>query len=248
MTEGRVEVLVVVPARGGSKGLPGKNLRQVAGRTLVARAVDTACAWRDVAAEHDVRIIVDTDAPAIAAEAEAAGAWVPFLREAAYARDETSTADSVCRLLDRLAAMGRTPAHLVLLQPTSPLRVLEDVIACWEAYARAGHSACTTVPIDHPCERAVRPSASGTLQWAAGMPPTAIRRQEYATSYFMNGAVYCLETAILQTTREFIHEGRTTLVPMPRLRSLDIDTEEDLQLAEAVAGLGLHLTNSQVNR
>lgn len=121
--------LVLIPARGGSKRLPGKNLRTVGGVSLVGHAVRCGLAFLRTA---DIvgAVMCDTDSGLIRAEAKYHGANVPFLREREYAQDDTSSADTVIRTLDRLAEVGKTFERVVLLQPTSPLRTVDDVTAC----------------------------------------------------------------------------------------------------------------------
>src|SRR5688572_26196816 len=124
-------VLVVVPARGGSKGLPGKNLREVGGVSLTGRAVQVGLAFLSERALWG-QMFVDTDATDIAAEGIRWGAEVPFLRPPELAADATPMADNVLHAVDRFAALGRVHDVVVLLQPTSPLRTAGDVVACWD--------------------------------------------------------------------------------------------------------------------
>ena len=109
-----MRVLVIVPARGGSKGLPGKNVREVGGISLVGRAVRAAqAALRDLAGE--ARILLDTDSEEIAAEGRRHEAWVPFLRPATLAADDTPSMDNLLFALDRVAAAGGSPEWVVVL-------------------------------------------------------------------------------------------------------------------------------------
>lgn len=127
-----MSVLVLIPARGGSKRLPGKNLRTVGGVSLVGHAVRCGLEFVDEAEFVEATVMCDTDSEAIAEEAKRYGAWVPFLREPEYALDGTSSAESVIRTLQRLGTDDFTT--LVLLQPTSPLRSVRDVVECWSEY------------------------------------------------------------------------------------------------------------------
>ena len=142
---GTVRTLIVIPARGGSKGLPQKNLRAVGGVSLVGRAVVTARAFVAHAAHGSMDILVDTDSNDIATEAKRWGAPVPFLRSPHLAGDTTPTLESVLFLLDRLADQGPAIDAVVLLQPTSPLRRAEDVTQCWAGFDPATSPAVVSV-------------------------------------------------------------------------------------------------------
>lgn len=131
-----MSVLVLIPARGGSKRLPGKNLRWVGGRSLVAHAVRCGLEFLREA-NLSGAVMCDTDCKLIASEARVHGANVPWLREPDFARDRTKSAATVERTLERLAVADRSYAAIVLLQPTSPLRTVEDVIDVWRAEGAA---------------------------------------------------------------------------------------------------------------
>src|SRR2546430_312502 len=131
-------LVVIIPARGGSKGLRNKNLLAAGGLSLVARAVLTARQFaRRVAV--DATILVDTDSEEIARDAVEWGAVAPFLRPERLARDDTPTVESVLHAVDQLAAAGRVGDTVLLLQLTSPLRTVDDVAACWAPFDLLEH-------------------------------------------------------------------------------------------------------------
>ena len=228
-----MSVVCIVPARGGSKGIPDKNLRTVGGISLVGRAVRAGRAFLRRAALTDARVVVDTDSEAIAAEGLAWGAEVPWLRPAELARDTTSTVESTLALLDRLEAAGPIDA-VVLLQPTSPLRTDADIAACWQIFAPADRpSVISLAAVSHPMELSLRLGPSGTLEWAGpgGAPK---RRQEYAPSYRPSGAVYVTTAELLRSAGAFIVPGVTRGVVLPTERAVDVDHPHDLIVAEAL--------------
>ena len=230
-----MRVLIVIPARGGSKGLPGKNLHRVGGVSLVGRAVYAAREFAQ-ALTHDVTILVDTDAQDIADEGRAWGAEVPFLRPAELAGDTTPTADSVLHAAARLAEQGFAADIIVLLQPTSPLRTADDIARCWAAFDPASApSVISTVPAEHPPEIALRASADGVVSWASGDNSTDVRRQAFAPVVYPSGAVYVITRALLEQHRRFIVAGVTRAIALPAARSIDIDTAADLAVASALA-------------
>lgn len=229
-------VVVVVPARGGSKGIPGKNLRPAGGLTLTARAVLAGRAFLLAAGLRDGRVVVDTDSEAIADEGRRFGAWVPFLRPAALAADDTPTTTSVLHCIDRLNDAGFAADAIVLLQPTSPLRHADDITACWRAYdaARVPQVVAVTA-LEHPIELAVRMDAGGVLSWAGSPGVESARRQEFSPAFRISGAVYVSSVAALRSTGTFLTAGVARGVAMPAERSIDVDTAADLIAADAIA-------------
>jgi N,N'-diacetyllegionaminate synthase len=224
--------ICLIPARGGSKGLPDKNLRPVGGVSLVGRAVLAAREFGRLAGLRDLAIVVDTDSEAIAEEARRWGALVPFLRPAELAGDTVSTAASSLAALERLQSAGSDVGDVILLQPTSPLRSGSDILACWREYdARRSPSVVSLVRTEHQPEIALRSEPGGAVQWhTAGEPPA--RRQDSPTAYWPSGAVYVISLALLKRESRFIVPGVTRGVILPRERSVDVDTEEDLAEAE----------------
>ena len=231
----KMHVLIVIPARGGSKGLPGKNLQRVGGVSLVGRAVYAA---REFAQSlgHESTILVDTDSSEIAGEGIAWGAQVPFLRPATLAGDATPTADNVLHAATRLAEQGKAADVIVLLQPTSPLRTADDIRQCWQAFdASTSPSVISTVIPDHPPALAMRTSADGLLSWAGDGPSADVRRQAFAPVVYPSGAVYIISRALLEQKHSFIIPGVTRAVALPTERAIDIDTAADLAVASALA-------------
>lgn len=214
--------VALVPARGGSRGLPGKNLAEVAGRSLVGRAVDVA---RAVSAISEV--VVSSDDDAILAEGARAGA-VPLRRPAALAADDTPTLAVVADFL-----AGRADVDvLVVLQPTSPLRLPSDVAACLDALSPAP-AAVTVAPAAHPAEWLLR-AGRGRLDPLLGWERLAARRQDAAPVFTLNGAVYAARAAHLRAGGPLVGP-ETVAVPMPAERSVDVDDAVGLALARLLA-------------
>lgn len=230
-----MKVLILIPARGGSKGIPRKNLMQVGGLTLVARAVLTARQFVRGADLRDAVVFVDTDDPEIAAEGERWGASVPFLRPRELATDTTPTSANVRVAIERLAhEMGAIDA-VVLLQPTSPLRTVADVEACWRLFdPPVAPSVVSVSAYNHPVEYALRRAEDGTVSWASGTPPPSGRRQDFEPFYATNGAVYVGTVERFVSGRVIVSEVTRTVVMAPD-RSVDVDGPEELRLAQAAA-------------
>lgn len=228
-----MNVLCVIPARGGSKGIPDKNLREVGGISLVGRAVISARAFARETGLDAGGIVVDTDSPLIAAEARAWGATVPFLRPAELAADDTSTAESTLALLDRLERADGAVEAIILLQPTSPLRTADDIATCWRRFdLRESPSVISLAATPHPLELGLRLAPDGAVGWAGGTGGG--RRQDRATGYWPSGAVYVIGVQLLRRERDFIIPGVTRGVVLPSERSVDVDDPHDLAVAEAL--------------
>jgi N,N'-diacetyllegionaminate synthase len=229
-----MSLVCIVPARGGSKGIPDKNLRTVGGISLVGRAVRAGRGFLRRSGLTGARLVVDTDSEAIAAEARAWGAEVPWLRPAELARDTTSTVESTLALLDRLEAAAPIDV-VVLLQPTSPLRTGADILACWQVFAPEDRPSVISIADNpHPMELSLHLGPSGTLEWVGpGAAPK--RRQDYAPSYRPSGAVYVTTVELLRSAGAFIVPGVTRGVVLPAERAVDVDHPHDLIVAEALA-------------
>ncbi len=225
-----MKTLGLITARGGSKGIPGKNLIPLAGKPLIAWTVEAARAAKSL-----TRIVVSTDDAAIAAEGRSRGAEVPFLRPAELATDTSSHISVVEHALEWLRSNDRfTPDAVVLLQPTSPLRTAKDIDACVEMAVSRKAPAVVSVcdAEDHPF-LVKRLNARGELEDFVASGLSYARRQEFPRAYVLNGAVYVNLTESLTASRSFVPPGTLPYI-MSRRDSIDIDTPADLEAAEAL--------------
>ncbi len=232
---GTARVLALITARGGSKRLPGKNLRPLLGRPLVAWTVDAARG-----SEYVDRIVISSDAEDIIDAAVTAGAEAPFVRDGSLATDE---ADSVSVALDALARLDEDYDFLVLLQPTSPLRKAADIDACLEIGAHRETSTVVTVTAstDAPYS-AFTMGNDGRLSRLLDSPHGGARHQDMPATYQVNGAVYVVRVPWFKRAKTFI-DADTLGHPMPPEQSVDIDTLFDFQIAEMV--LNARMTNAE---
>ncbi len=219
-------VLALIPARGGSKGLPGKNIRPAGGKPLIAWTIEAARGARLVD-----RVVLSSDDAAIIAVAREWGCEAPFVRDARLAADDTPTIDVV------LDALGRVPGYpwVVLLQPTSPLRLAADIDGAIGRCAALGAPSCVSVcAVRESPYWMYRLGQDGRLApLLPGAAPT--RRQDLPPVYAPNGAVYVARADWLARERKFITTD-TVAWEMPPERSLDIDTESDLFQLQALLG------------
>jgi N-acylneuraminate cytidylyltransferase len=231
-----MRVLAVIPARGGSKGLPGKNIRDLAGKPLVAWTIEAAQASRCID-----RLILSSDDDEIAQVARRWGCDVPFVRGEDLATDEATTVDVV------LDSLRRCPGYdwVVVLQPTSPLRTSEDIDSCLLECLDQGASVGVSV-----CEATVSPywmfrrHGQGQLQTLLPMPQGATQRQDLPYVYQLNGALYVAKCGWLQANPKFI-TPHTYAYVMSQQRSIDIDDEVDFRLAELMLSDAVKSRNNQ---
>ena len=222
---GARKVLALIPARGGSKGLPGKNIVPVAGRPLLAWSVDAARGARSVD-----RVVLSSDDETIMNAALACGCEVPFRRPSRLATDTATTIDVVMHALDALPGYD----VVVVLQPTSPLRTAADIDAACERLAASGAPACVSVsPVEQSPYLMYRIGAGHALLPIVETPAGATRRQDLPLVYVLNGALYVADVAWLRSSHNFVTEETVAHV-MPATRSMDIDTLADLEMFRAV--------------
>ena len=223
------DYLAIIPARGGSRGIPGKNLKMLNGAPMLSYTTRAA-----VESGSFDRIIVDSDDKAIMDIAlEQQGVEAPFVRPPELASNTASVIDSVIHLLDRLQdEQNYTPKTLVLLQPTCPLREAQDIQGAIEAYDCAGKPCLLSVspPQEHPSDFIVNHPDG----WAYCLerPDGAQNRQDFNTAWFINGAIYIVDTQWLRENKSFYDLNNCELFVMPPERSFDVDVPFDFELAE----------------
>lgn len=219
---GEKTVLAVIPARGGSKGLPKKNVLPLAGVPLIGHTIQHA----HTSAYID-RIICSTDCQEIADIATAFGAEVPFLRPRHLAGDETTTPQVLAHLCSSLEPYDL----IVVLQPTSPLRIPADIDECIRLCNERNVRSVATV-----CESDKNPawmfelSDDQVMRPILGPDALKTRRQDLATSYVLNGAVYVFDWEWGLENKPFVN-SETLAHVMPKGRSIDIDTSLEFDIA-----------------
>ncbi len=230
MIDGRT-VLAVVPARGGSKGIPLKNLREVGGRSLVARVGDVA---QDVP-EID-QAVVSTDHAEIARAAVAAGLKAPFLRPESISGDRIGDWDVLIHALETTESQdGRRYDIVVMLQPTSPLRTPAQVSGTIRMLVEGGWDSVWTVsPTDskaHPLKQ-LTVNAAGNLGYYDPRGAEIIARQQLEPVYHRNGIAYAITRECLLGQRSI--KGARCGAYIVTGEHLSIDTEWDIELVEFI--------------
>lgn len=231
-------LLAVVPARGGSKGLPGKNLRPLAGLPLIAHTLAFARACRAID-----RCIVSTDSRKIAAVARRYGGDVPFLRPAELARDESPTLPVLQHALHHAEKQeGRRYEAVLLLQPTNPARLPQDLTRALDLMAKDADCVgviAVSEPEFNPRFVCVEERA-GYLRRMFPASPHYERRQDAPPVLRINGMLYLWRRDYLLGASEIdLDSAPHRLLRLPRERALDIDDLHDLQMAELAIRGGL---------
>lgn len=226
-----MRVVALVCARGGSKGLPGKNIRPLAGKPLIAWAIEAARA-----VERVTRVIVSTDSDDIAAAARAADAEVPFKRPGELARDDSAEWLVWRHALEYLKqADGAYPDALLVVPPTAPLRSPGDLDRCLDEFATGDSDVVITVSDAHrsPYFNMVQIGADGAARLV--IPPDAqvSRRQDAPPVYDIATVGYVARPEFVMRS-DGIFAGRVRHVLVPPERALDIDTELDFRTAECL--------------
>lgn len=222
-------VLVVIPARGGSKGLPGKNILRLAGIPLIAHSILLARSCPEIS-----RTVVSTDSEKIAEVALTYGAEVPFMRVPELARDETPMWPVLRHALAEVERDADQFDILMLLDPTSPARLPNDVSGALDLLARhpeADGVVAVSEPHFNPLWHAVV-GDSGYMKLLNPGGAAYGRRQEVPRVLRINAALYAWRTAFVRSESGSWLEGRNLLYEIPELRSVHVDSQEDLQLLE----------------
>lgn len=220
------KILGIIPARGGSKGVPGKNIRDLAGKPLIAWTIEAAKKTRYIDA-----CIVSTDNEKIREVSEKWGGYCPFLRPTEIAQDDSSSVDVVLHGMEEMPGYD----YVVLLQPTCPLRLPQDIDGCIEKCISHGVESCVSVT-----------ESEHSPYWMYSMDENGIlcpilnldydswyQRQKLPKTYQLNGAVYVARVDFVRQHHRLLDKGTIGYV-MPKENSYDIDTSIDFEIAELV--------------
>lgn len=219
------DTLFVITARGGSKGLPGKNIRNLCGKPLIAYSIDTARAF-----VSDENICVSTDSQEIIETVEKYGLKIPFIRPAELATDTASSNDVLVHAVKFYANQGKKYKRLVLLQPTSPLRTIDDVQGAINLY-RSDIDMVVSVTKSHAPAVLCSENSEGFIQLYINK--NAGGRQAVPEMYEYNGAVYVIniESLLKYGLGNFKHSIKFV---MNKQNSIDIDDIYDFTLVESI--------------
>ncbi len=228
-----MRILGIIPARGGSKGIPRKNLADVCGRPLIAWSIESG--EQLLANGVLARCIVSTDDEEIAAVARAYGADVPFLRPAEAATDTAKALAYVLHALDTLEPIDGPYDAVMILQPTSPRRDPEAILeAVGRLAASDANSLISCYQEDYINELVMyEDDAVGRIRPLHPNHNKGVRRQEHGPTMVRNGAVYVTRIRFLRMTGQLVCD-HPVLLRMGKIDSIDVDTLDDLELLRAV--------------
>lgn len=226
-----MNVLGLIPARGGSKGVPRKNIRQLAGKPLLAYTAEAALASSRLA-----RVILSTDDEEIAEVGRSCGLEVPFLRPAELAEDTTPTLPVVQHAVQFLEARGERFDAICLLQPTNPLRQTSDIDGCIELLESAEADTVFTmlaVPAEHNPHWVYFRNNDGSLRLSTGEATPIPRRQSLPPAFHREGSVYVARRDVVMIENS-LYGARVIGFEIERSRSVNIDNLEDWAKAESL--------------
>lgn len=231
-------VLAVIPARGGSKGVPFKNIKLLCGKPLIFWSIDAG-----KKSKYVDRVVVSTDDEEIAQVAKDFGGDVPFLRPVELALDTSAPAEALLHVLTTLEKQGEKYDYIIQLDPTSPLRTADDIDSALEAlidnkFAKSivgmarPESAHPDFVVSLSEEKLIIPLGDG-------LSGKAKRRQELGELYFPEGTIYISDVEFFKERNTFYHE-LTTIYPVERYKQFEIDEEMDFVVTEALMKSKFH--------
>lgn len=220
-------MLAIIPARGGSKGLPGKNIKLLNGKPLIAYTIESALKAKEI-----TRVIVSTDDDDIAKISKEYGAEIPFMRPAHLATDTALSIDAYEYTLRKLELDENLKIeNFIVLQPTSPLRTSENIDAAIRLFKeKNAFSVISFCQEHHPISWHKYISNSGNLE--SIFEEKLQNRQDIKTTYYPNGAIYIMRKDVFVARNYYSKETYAYL--MDRKTSIDIDTYEDFDYAEFI--------------
>lgn len=218
-------MIAIVPARGGSKGLPGKNIKDLLGKPMISYTIEEA-----LKSKYITEVIISTDCKKIEKVAIKYGAKSPFLRPEYLATDSAKAIDNYIYTIDRLnKEFAYDIKDFVLLQPTSPLRTVEDIDKSIELFKdKNADSVVSYTEEHHPIEW--HKYITEDKKFENIFEEKLLNRQEIKKSYFPNGAVFVFDYELIKQGKYYSDNSYAYV--MPRNRSVDVDTIEDFKYIE----------------
>lgn len=224
-----MRILCIIPARGGSKGIPDKNIADIGGLPLIAHSILPALKTME---QHLIsRVIVSTDSERIAGIARNLGAEIPFLRPEEISGDTSKSIDFILHALDFYASRNEYFDAVLLLQPTSPLRTEEDIQAAIRLFQEHPNDSLISVYEEEYINDLVMYRAGSDGFSSEPLNPLhnkGVRRQDHGSLYVRNGCIYISRTELLR--QGLIIGDKPLMYIMPKSKSVNLDTPEDLNL------------------
>lgn len=222
-----MKLLALITARGGSKRLPRKNVRDLGGKPLIAWSIEAAAGFDEIE-----RVLVSTDDPEIKEASERFSGYVPWLRPEHLATDHATSVDVAIHALDWYEEQFGPVDGLILLQPTSPFRTKETIRRGINLFRENGRKSVIAVTPTHAHPRWTFRIAKGRLEPYVGEHGMNVRSQDLDPAFVVNGSLYIISGEELRENRSFFSSQTSALIVDSQVESLDIDTEFDWRFAE----------------
>ena len=225
-----MKYLIIIPARGGSKGIPKKNISNLNGFPLIQYSIESAL---DVSLKiKNINVIVSTDNDEIKNVACNLGADVPFLRPEILANDTSASIDYILHAIEFFSESDIKIENIIILQPTSPLRTSKDIIEAINLYERKKGASLISVYEEHTLNNKIIYTRGGHYGYPVDEAHNLGQRRQDDEIYLVrNGAIYITHVDYLKTEKKIISDKPIVYV-MPKYRSINIDTQDDLLAAE----------------
>ncbi len=223
-----MQTLFIIPARGGSKGIPQKNIKHLANKPLIHYAIDNARHFT-----NDEHICVSSDNEQIIDTVESYGLKVPFIRPDDLATDTATTNEVLLHAIQYYESQGKHYENIVLLQPTSPFRTIQNIREALALYHKNIDMVVSVFETEaNPYYLLVEEDQDGFLQKSKTLPQSITRRQDVPKVWQYNGAIYVINVNSLKKYQQISNFEKVTKYEMDKLHSLDIDTPLDWAYAE----------------
>lgn len=224
-----MRILAIIPARGGSKGIPRKNLVEIAGHPLIYYSLETARQLEELGVID--RVMVSTDDQEIAEVSQQLGADVPFMRPAEAATDQSKSIEFILHCLDEFDSRGEQFDAVMLLQPTSPVRDSEAIKEAVVRFKAGNHTSMISCYVEEYVNELVmyKRLPDGTLQPLNSDHNKGVRRQDATPTLVRNGAVYLTQVSYLRRYERIVSDN-PLLLEMSKFDSIDVDTVDDIKL------------------
>ena len=233
-------VLAIIPARGGSKGLPGKNVKELCGKPLIAWSIEQALKSKSID-----NVVVSTDSVEIAKIAKESGANVPFLRPAELAADDSPTSDAILHVLEQLSMKGEFYDYIALLEPTSPLRKPNDIDDAIKLIIQNTDADCLVsvgeVHMEHPMIVKKTDEKGFVVPYISHIA-TIHQRQQADKAYFPYGVIYISKVSSFKENQTFYSDNTIPFV-IERWQNYEIDDEIDFMIIEQIMRFKMEAEN-----
>ncbi len=227
-----MKVLAIIPARGGSKGIPFKNIVDVCGKPLIQYTIDIAMQLKSKGLLDEV--LVSTDCEKIATISKKLGANVPFLRPAAIAGDKAKSIDYILHSIDFFEFKEQNFDAILILQPTSPLRTYDDIHESINLFISNNNDSLISVYKDEAINELIMYRKEGDIAIPLNENHNkGTRRQDHVNVYIRNGAVYITKVNYIKNKNNIVSD-QPLMYEMSKINSVNIDTFEDLEFVRRV--------------